>query len=127
MWGFQLSKKIYLSGEVEPVTAEKIELARDPDEEHMEADSLGLGNLKNTLSAHGGELAIPVPAFNSQETNEKENFKKSKTKGDKKPLLICPNCYQFKPHKKTPANSLAPPVPNNTILSASGCCSLCVS
>ncbi|KAI7971906.1 hypothetical protein EIK77_007505 [Talaromyces pinophilus] len=107
MWEFQLSNKIYLSGEVEPVTAEKIELARDPDEEHMEADSLGSGNPKKTLSAHEGELTIPVPSSDSHETNEKENLEKKNSKEDKKPLLICPNCYQFKTIEESPGKFLS--------------------
>lgn len=110
-WEFQLSKKIYLFGEVEPVTAEKIELERDPDgEEHTEADLSKSDNLKKISSAQEVELTMPEVSSNRNnhhKPNAKETRKKTKSKEDKKPLLICPSCYQFKSIKESPGKFLS--------------------
>jgi hypothetical protein len=96
-WEFELGEKIYLSGDVEPMTAVMNELAPYPDEEHVEAGPPASDNIKKTLSADEDELTIPVRSSESHETKEKQqNPEKTSSKEDKKPLLICPNCYQFK-------------------------------
>lgn len=107
-WEFQLSKKIYLSGEVEPMTAEKNELAPNPDEEHAEATIMASNDLRKILSASGREVTIPVQSSETHETDEKKrNLKKAKSKEDKKPLLICPNCYQFQTIEQRRGNFLS--------------------
>lgn len=99
-WEFQLSEKFYLPGEVEPITAEKNELASKSNGERVKTDPVTSHDAK-TLSTDQGEVAIPVQPSDTHETNDKQKRKKKKSKEDKKPLIICPNCYQFKTIKES--------------------------
>lgn len=110
-WELQLAENIYLSGEVEPMTAEKEETAIEPDEEHAEAALPASDDPKETLSIHEGELTVPVQSCPSHETTEKQILEIVKSKEDKKPLLICPNCYQFKSIEESRSKFFSPSNP----------------
>lgn len=106
-WEFQLGEDIYLPGEVEPMTTEKHELASNPDEERIEIDPVASHAVKLTFSADENELKPTAQSSDTRETDEKRKQKKKKSKEDKKPFLLCPNCYYFKTTKASRDNFLS--------------------
>ncbi|KAF5016032.1 hypothetical protein F66182_12416 [Fusarium sp. NRRL 66182] len=106
-WEFQLGEDIYLPGEVEPMTTGKHELASNPDEERIEIDPVASHAVKLTFSADENELKPTAQSSDTRETDEKRKQKKKKSKEDKKPFLLCPNCYYFKTTKASRDNFLS--------------------
>ncbi|EED14731.1 pogo transposable element, putative [Talaromyces stipitatus ATCC 10500] len=102
LWELQLADKIYRAGDVEPISAESKESISNANEEQIQIDMTVSHTLDKVLSTREKEVTNQVESSNSRDINKKHS-----KKADQKPLLICPNCYQFRTIEERPNKFLS--------------------
>lgn len=100
LWKFKLGKKIYLPGDIEPLSEGLSHQEQATSEEMPENSSKAPEVTTAVTSATNDEAKTPEQSIGDEKTiNEKKKKKEKKSKKDKKadnkPLLICPSCYNF--------------------------------